>query len=75
MDQPGQGKVRWRYTLSEMSERKGYVHWHSHEHSVTWHTISGEVYVYWGDWCYAGKASSMQGALDTALSWLNVHAR
>ncbi len=55
--------------------RKGYVQWKGHEHGVTWHAISKEVYVYWGTWRHAGKAYDMQKALDLALSWLNSRAR
>ena len=55
-------------------QRKGYVQWKGHDHGVTWHFISHEVYVYWGAWRYAGIAYDMQGALDTALSWLSSHA-
>jgi hypothetical protein len=51
--------------------RVGYVRWKGDQYRVTWHPISGEVYVYWGTDRYAGKARSMQGALDQALSWLN----
>jgi hypothetical protein len=56
-------------------EKEGHVQWKGHEHGVTWHSISKEVYVYWGTWKYAGKAYSMREALDTALRWLNSHAR
>ena len=55
--------------------RHGYVRWQGHEHKVTWHPISKEVYVHWGTDKYAGKAYSMQEALDIALSWLSSHAR
>ena len=55
--------------------RHGYVRWQGHEHKVTWHPISKEVYVYWGTDKYAGKAYTMQEALDIALSWLSSHAR
>jgi len=58
-----------------MSERKSYVRWNGREHGVTWHTISKEVYVFWGTWRYAGKAYDMQEALDKALAWLNSHTR
>jgi hypothetical protein len=55
--------------------RKGYVTWSGSDYRVSWHTISKEVYVYWGTDRYAGKSSSMEGALDIALSWLNRQAR
>jgi hypothetical protein len=55
--------------------RRDYVRWNGHEHRVTWHPISKEVYVYWGTDKYCGKAYDMQQALDIALSWLNGHAR
>ena len=55
--------------------RKGYVKYNNRDYAVTWHPISHEVYVWWGTDKYAGKASDMQGALDTALSWLSSHAR
>lgn len=55
--------------------RRGYVEFRGREYSVTWHTISKEVYVYWGTDRYAGKAFDMQEALDVALSWLSAHAR
>lgn len=41
-----------------------------HSHDVTWHTISGEVYVHCRNWWYAGKAHNMDGALDVAHSYL-----
>lgn len=54
--------------------RRGYVTYRAREYRVTWHPISNEVYVYWGTDKYAGKAYTMQAALDLALSWLNSHA-
>src|SRR6266852_1330231 len=35
--------------------RKGYVRWKGHEHAVTWHVISKEVYVWWGTDKYAER--------------------
>ena len=55
--------------------RKSYVHWNGHDHGVSWHPISGQVFVYWGTWKLAGTAGSMQRALDQALGWLSSHAR
>ena len=52
----------------------GYVRFRSREYKVTWHPISGEVYVYLASQRYAGKANDMQQALDIALSWLNSEA-
>jgi hypothetical protein len=54
--------------------RKGYVNWKGRDYAVTWHSISKEVYVYWGTDRYAGKAYDMQQALDIALAWLKSHA-
>lgn len=54
--------------------RKGHVQFNNHSYAVTWHPISKEVYVWWGTDKYAGKAYSMQEALDAALSWLSSHA-
>lgn len=55
--------------------RKSYVHWNRRDHWVSWHPISGQVFVHWGTWKLAGKSGSMQGALDQALGWLSSHAR
>lgn len=54
--------------------RKSYVKFKGHDYAVTWHPISGQVFVYWGTDKLAGKASTMQAALDVALGWLNSHA-
>jgi hypothetical protein len=58
-----------------MSEfRKSYINFRGEEYSVTWNPITHEVYVASGKW-YAGKAYSMQEALDVALGYLNGHVR
>ena len=51
--------------------RYGHVRYKGSSYEVTWNSISHEVYVDWAGKSYYGKAYSLQGALDTALSWLN----
>jgi hypothetical protein len=53
--------------------RNGYVHWRGEDYCVTWHPISGEVFVTCGTDKYCGKARDMKKAMDSALSWLNSH--
>ena len=54
---------------------RGYVSFEGNHYSVTWHSVSGEVYVFWGIDQYVGRATHLHDALDRARSWLNRRQR